>query len=198
MTRLLIQALCIRRGDRVLVPTLDLAVTSGELLHVRGANGSGKTTLLEMLAGLRPAEGIRREPEDMPLHWIGHRNALASHLSPIENLQFWCGVNGVDAAGVVPALERMRLPPAARRRPVRMLSAGQKRRSALARLLLVQRPLWLLDEPLDGLDRDGIAILGELLSAHVRAGGLVVMTSHQALPANLPSVREIELGRGMM
>lgn len=197
MSELLIDQLCVKRGDRVLVPALSFRVAAGELLHLRGANGSGKTSLLEMLAGLRPAETgtIRREPDDLPPHWVGHRNALAPHLSATENLQFWCGLNGIDAGRALPALERMNLPPGARRRPVRTLSAGQKRRSALARLLLAQRPLWLLDEPLDGLDRDGIAVFAELLETHLRGGGLVVMTSHQSLPPGLPSVRELELKR---
>lgn len=197
MPQLLIEQLCVKRGDRILVPALSFRVGAGELLHLRGANGSGKTSLLEMLAGLRPAETgvIRREPQELPLHWVGHRNALAPHLSATENLQFWCGLNGVDAACTLAALERMQLPPGARRRPVRTLSAGQKRRSALARLLLAQRPLWLLDEPLDGLDRDGIAIFAGLLESHLRSGGMVVMTSHQALPAGLPSVWEIDLVR---
>lgn len=193
--RLQIDQLCVTRGDRVLVSGLGFALEAGELLHLRGANGAGKTSLLEILAGLRhPASGtIVAEPAELGVHWVGHRNALSPQLNAIENLQFWCGINGADAGQVLPALRRMNVTASACRRPVRTLSAGQKRRSSLARLLLAVRPLWLLDEPLDGLDRDGIALFADLLAAHLHGGGLVVMTSHQALPTGLPSVREIEL-----
>ncbi|MFA5938818.1 MAG: heme ABC exporter ATP-binding protein CcmA [Sinimarinibacterium sp.] len=195
MPRLQIDQLCVMRGDRVLVSGLSFALEAGELLHLRGANGTGKTSLLEILAGLRhPASGsIASEAAEQGVHWVGHRNALSPQLSAVENLQFWCGVNGEDPARAVPALERMGVPAGACRRPVRTLSAGQKRRGALARLLLASRPLWLLDEPLDGLDRDGIALFADLLAVHLRGDGMVVMTSHQALPGGLPSVREIEL-----
>ncbi len=197
MPQLQIEQLCVKRSDRVLVSGLSFALGAGELLHLRGANGCGKTSLLEVIAGLRPVEqgAIRRDPEALALHWIGHRNALALHLSAIENLQFWCGLNGADGRQVGAALEQLRVPPGARRRPVRTLSAGQKRRSALARLLLAPRPLWLLDEPLDGLDRDGIAVFTQMLATHLRGGGMVLMTSHQPLPDGLPAVRELELVR---
>lgn len=179
----------------MLVSGLSFALDAGELLHLRGANGTGKTSLLEILAGLRHAASgtIATAPAELGVHWIGHRNALSPQLNAIENLQFWCGINGADATQALPALQRIGVPGGACRRPVRTLSAGQKRRSALARLLLASRPLWLLDEPLDGLDRDGIALFADLLASHLRGGGMVVMTSHQALPAGLPSVREVEL-----
>ncbi|MFP5306198.1 MAG: heme ABC exporter ATP-binding protein CcmA [Gammaproteobacteria bacterium] len=195
MPHLLIDQLCVSRADRLLVADLSFSVAAGELLHLRGANGSGKTSLLEILAGLRPPAGgsVTTEPQSFAMHWVGHRNALAPQLSAIENLSFWCGVNGVDSGAVAAALERMGVPPGARRRAVRTLSAGQKRRSALARLLLASRPIWLLDEPLDGLDRDGIAVFADIMRAHLRGGGIVVMTSHQALPPDLPAAREIEL-----
>lgn len=196
MSQLLIDQLRVIRGDRVLVPDLTFRLGAGELLHLRGANGSGKTSVLEMLAGLRRSDegGIRSEPADLPRHWIGHRNALAPQLSALESLRFWCGLNGVDAAAAPAALAQMQLRPGTCRRPVRTLSAGQKRRAALARLLLARRPLWLLDEPLDGLDRDGIDLFAGLLAQQLHGGGMVVVTSHQPLPAGLPSVREIELG----
>ncbi len=166
-------------------------------MHLRGANGAGKSSLLEVLAGLRrPAAGVlRRDPDPLPLHWVGHRNALNPHLSAVENLRFWCEFNGHAVSRVAPALDRMALPAGARRRAVRTLSAGQKRRSALARLVLAPRPLWLLDEPLDGLDVDGIATFASLLSEHLNGGGIAVVTSHQALPKELPAVREWTLQR---
>ncbi len=174
---------------------LNLALQPGQLLHVRGRNGCGKTTLLEVLAGLRRSSAgvVHSTPDDLARHWIGHRNALSLSLSPQENLEFWAGLNGAGRSGVSDALAAVGLKPAVRRRPVRVLSAGQKRRSALARLLLQSRPLWLLDEPLDGLDADGIALIAELLRTHLDRGGGVVMTSHQPLPTGLPVVRELAL-----
>ncbi len=190
-----VDQLSVSRADRPLISGLDLHVAAGELLHLRGANGCGKTSVLEVIAGLREAESgtVTTTPDPLPRHWIGHRNALALQLSAIENLEFWCGLNGVPLDRVKPALERMAVPVAARRRAVRTLSAGQKRRSAIARLLLIQRPLWLLDEPLDGLDVDGIALVADLLREHLEQGGGVIMTSHQPLPATLPRVRTLDL-----
>ncbi len=192
-----VEQLAVSRGDRTLASGICWQLGAGELMHLRGANGVGKSSFLEILAGLRrPAAGhVRVDPDPMPLHWIGHRNALNPHLSAIENLRFWCEFNGQAAGGVAQALDRVALPLGARRRAVRTLSAGQKRRTALARLALAPRPLWLLDEPLDGLDVDGIATFASLLSEHLQGGGIAVVTSHQALPPGLPAVREWMLQR---
>jgi heme exporter protein A len=190
-----IDGVSVSRGERVLFEGLSVTLGSGELLHLRGANGCGKTSLLEVLAGLRrPATGrVRTAGQDLPRHWIGHRNALAAALSPLENLAFWAQRNGADPQLAASALERLGLRGPVCRRPARILSAGQKRRSALARLVLAPRPLWLLDEPLDGLDVDGIGLTAELLDAHLRGGGAVVMTSHQPLPSGLQGVRVLAL-----
>nr|WP_194241170.1 heme ABC exporter ATP-binding protein CcmA [Solimonas terrae] len=181
------EQLTVLRGDRALLRDFDLQLAPGELLHLRGANGVGKTSLLETLAGLRRAGGgrLRWASDDALPHWLGHRNGLNLQLSAVENLRFWCGINGVPAAGIDAALARMKLPPRARLRSCRLLSAGQKRRTALARLLLQPRAVWLLDEPLDGLDVDGLALFAELVGEHLQAGGAVLMTSHQPLPAPL-------------
>lgn len=189
------RALAIARGDHLLLRDVSGAVAAGEILHIRGANGIGKTSLLEVLCGLRQPESgeVVRGFEPEACHWIGHRNALNPALSPFENLRFWCAVQGVPADGVRAALREFEL----RRvsdQPCRQLSAGQRRRSALARLALVRRPLWFLDEPLSALDQRGIGHWLGLLEAHQRSGGAAVITSHQPLPATLPGLHNMELG----
>ena len=193
MPLLTAEKLTVLRGDRELLRGFDLVLGAGELVHLRGANGAGKTSLLETLAGLRrPGEGkIRLSDDEARPHWLGHRNGLNLQLSPLDNLRFWCGLNGVAAAGIEPALTRLGLDaPVAERGST--LSAGQKRRSALARLLLQPRALWLLDEPLDGLDAAGLQLFAELIAGQLQTGGAVLMTSHQPLPGSL-AARELQL-----
>lgn len=194
MSLLIAEHLCVLRGDRVLLKDFSLVLAAGELLHLRGANGVGKTSLLETLAGLRSAGGgsLRYARDEAALHWLGHRNGINLNLSPLENLRFWCGLNGLSAARVPAVLDQLQLPARAQRRVCRSLSAGQKRRTALARLLLQERPLWLLDEPLDGLDAAGLKLFAELVSTHLAAQGAVLMTSHQPLPGAL-CARELAL-----
>lgn len=183
--------LSIGRGDRTLLSGLKLVVEAGDVLHLRGANGVGKSSLIEVLAGLRPAmSGLVKL--SAPMHWIGHRNALQADLSVVENLSYWCAMHGVDVGGMPSALERLGLLRLKSRR-VRTLSAGQKRRATLARLLLSKRALWLLDEPLSGLDAEGIAVLGRLMNEHIANEGGIVVTSHQSLPGRLPRVTVMEL-----
>jgi heme exporter protein A len=178
----------LHRADRCLAQGLCLTVEPGEAVHLRGANGVGKTTLLETLAGLRePGQGQLRRPGS--LHWLGHRNGLSPALSVTQNLVFWCGLNAADPAGLRPALERLAIWPL-RGRAVRSLSAGQKRRAALARLLLQDRPLWLLDEPLDGLDAAGLQCVAGLLREHLGRGGAAIITSHQPIPPEAGRIRE--------
>jgi len=162
---------------------------------VRGGNGAGKTSLLEVLCGLRePAEGaVQLGVEPDQCHWIGHRNGINAALTPAENLRFWCSVQDASPGGVDAALDRFALRAVAGR-PSRQLSAGQKRRLALARLVLADRPLWFLDEPLSSLDRDGVERWAGLLRYHQAAGGAAVITSHQALPVELPGLKTLELG----
>lgn len=195
MTTLLrAEQLSIGRGDRVLTQNLHLAVRAGELLHLRGRNGAGKTSLLEVLAGLRaPLAGTVHCAQPRALHWLGHKNALHPALSAVENLQFWCALQQAEAAAIPAALERLGLA-RLRHRPTRSLSAGQKRRVAVARLLLAQRPLWLLDEPLAALDTEGLESLGAMLAAHLDAGGGAIVTSHQPLPVDAARLRQLELG----
>ncbi|WP_428309180.1 heme ABC exporter ATP-binding protein CcmA [Hydrocarboniphaga sp.] len=187
------QSLSVGRGDRVLLRDFDLAVAAGELVHLRGRNGTGKTSLLEVLAGLRPAVSGKIERPAAGLHWLGHKNALNGDLSVLENLQFWSALQHCDPKTIPAALERLGLA-RLRHRPSRTLSAGQKRRAALARLLVAPRPLWLLDEPLAALDVEGLAHVGALLSAQLDGGGAVLVTSHQPLPVDAARVRSLEIG----
>ena len=190
---LVLTDLAVARGDRTLFAGYHLRVEAGEVVHLLGRNGVGKTSLLEVISGLRaPETGQVTRPEPEQLHWIGHRNALNGSLSAVENLGFWCMAQGADAACIPAALDRLKLK-SARQRPVRTLSTGQKRRTALARLLLAPRPWWLLDEPLAGLDVDGVALFAELLAEHRIAGGAAIVTSHQALPEGCGPVRDVVL-----
>jgi heme exporter protein A len=195
MTALLeFSEVAVARGDRVLLRNLAGHVAAGDVLHIRGANGIGKTSLLEILAGLRDPESgtVTRAFEPDACHWIGHRNALNPALTPVENLRFWCALHGAPADQVGVGLRAFGLQDVAEQ-PCRQLSAGQKRRAALARLAVAQRPVWFLDEPLSALDQSGIALWLELLTRHQQGGGTAVITSHQMLPADLPGMRSMEL-----
>jgi heme exporter protein A len=194
-----------RRGYTWLFADVDLSVASGEVLVVTGPNGSGKTTLLRILAGLAsPTEGDVRwqgervEAFDFRLRrgvaFNGHLPALKDELTAEENLRAWTTLEADDvpAQALVDALDEVGL---ARQRalPARVLSQGQRRRIGLARLRLARRPLWILDEPLTALDRDAIDVLGALLSAHAKDGGLCVAASHQALPIAASRARSLAL-----
>lgn len=190
MTSLLsFTGLAVARGDRLLQRDLRGAVAAGELMHVRGPNGTGKTSLLEVLAGLRMADSGQVE-RAAPLHWVGHRNGFAAPLTPHENLVFWCRLQGLPSNPVRAALREFTLEAVADR-PYSTLSAGQRRRTALARLVLERRPLWLLDEPLAALDAAGIERWTALLADHLRAGGAAILTSHQSV--GLPAARVLDL-----
>jgi heme exporter protein A len=187
------QLTCVR-GDRPLFRGVELRVSAGEWLHVRGANGAGKTSLLRLLAGLsRPESGeVRWQGEPVAradqayrraLMYLGHHAALKDDLSALENLQLAAALDG----SALPEQEAM----AALRRfglqgredlPVRFLSAGQKRRALLARLAARKAPLWILDEPFAALDAKAMDMLAELVAAHLANRGMAVITSHQALP----------------
>ena len=154
---------------------------------VTGRNGAGKSSLLAMLAGrLKPDAGSIRAEDigeaTLPecLHVVGHRDGLKSALTAAENLEFARDLLGNPAASPKEALEAMGLPHVARL-PVGYLSAGQRRRVALARLLVCRRPLWLLDEPTAALDVASQALLAGLMREHLREGGLVIAATHQAL-----------------
>ena len=195
MPSLEVRQLVVTRGDRTVIDGLSFQVAPGEVLHLLGRNGAGKTSLLEVLCGLRQAERgvIASGPDDGQRHWVGHKNALNPVLSALENLQFWAGLNDVKLADPKAAMDAVGLNPRHASRPSGQLSTGQKRRAALARLVAVPRPWWLLDEPLAGLDVQGLALFAGLLRAHVDGGGAAIVTSHQPLPGELPSLRTLSL-----
>ncbi|MEM9937521.1 MAG: heme ABC exporter ATP-binding protein CcmA [Pseudomonadota bacterium] len=182
------QAVGAMRGERLLFRDLDLDVRAGETVLLRGANGSGKTTLLRQLAGLSEvATGVIARSAGQ--HWLGHTNGLKAHETPRTHLRHWARVWGsdVDIDGV---LERMAMTRPADV-PCRMLSAGQKRRTALGRLLLVERPLWLLDEPFNALDAAGRDLLAGMIEAHCDLNGAVIAALHGDTP--VAASREVVL-----
>jgi heme exporter protein A len=178
------------RADEPVFGPLDFALHAGELALVEGDNGSGKTTLLRLLAGLlHVGEGELRWRGE-PWHrdacagevlFLGHQLGLKMDMSPRENLHIAAGLHGSrDGMSASSALAEVGLA-GYEDEPVRRLSAGQKKRAALARLLLLPAVLWLLDEPYANLDRAGIALVNRLLEGHVARGGAALVTSHGAV-----------------
>ena len=165
---------------------LSFGLAGGELLAVTGPNGAGKSTLLRLVAGLlRPAAGtIGLEPSDDAglvgqVHYLGHLDALKPCLTVRQNLEFWRRLwAGTDAAAALAAVGLEDLADL----PAGVLSAGQRRRVALARLLVAQRPVWLLDEPATALDAAAEGRLGRLIAGHLAAGGLAIAATHRDLP----------------
>jgi heme exporter protein A len=195
-----------QRGERALFDGLNLQLAPGSVTWLRGRNGRGKTSLLRLLAGLStPMAGslhiagrtLREGGSGWRRHWvyIGHQNALKDDLSASEALAFLARLHGAPhgPAEVEAALRRLGIFNR-RHAPVRTLSQGQRRRVALARLVLQRAsPLWLLDEPFDALDTEGIAALNSLIAEHAAAGGCVLLTSHQPLTLTEPPPTVLDL-----
>ena len=163
------------RGERLLFRNLSLTACDGDALMLRGANGSGKTTLLRILAGLTRAE-TGTVAHSAPFHWIAHRSGLKPHETPREHLKLWAKAWGADA-DIDGVLKRQGLARPADV-PARLLSAGQRQRTALARLHLQSRPIWLMDEPFSALDVDARAVLATDIAAHRAAGGAIIAAIH--------------------
>jgi heme exporter protein A len=189
---------CIR-GGREVFEGVSFVVEAGEALAITGRNGAGKTTLLRLIAGLlEPARGRLELTGGAPdtslaeqAHYVGHRDALKPALSVQENLEFWYAFLGGRDASAASALVTVGLGGLASL-PAGYLSAGQRRRLALARLIAAPRPIWLLDEPTAALDSAGQQRLGELMRTHLTGGGIIVAATHG--PLGLDGARELRLG----
>lgn len=182
--RLIATDLACRRGDRLLFRGLSLALEAGQALQISGPNGLGKSSLIRVLAGLLPPyAGTVDRVGGIGL--LDEKPALDEHLPLGQALNFWRGVDGGGAIPVELALDPL-LPV-----PVRFLSTGQRKRAALARLTGQQVPIWLLDEPLNGLDRDAVAMCEALVTTHCANGGIAVVASHQ--PFTLPGMAVLTL-----
>ncbi len=187
------------RGGREVFSGVGFAVGAGKALVVVGPNGAGKSSLLRLVAGLvRPAEGQLHlaggDPEltiGEQTHYLGHQDAMKPALSVAENLKFWTAFLGSENDALESALTTVGLDRLAGL-PANYLSAGQRRRLSLARLIAVKRPLWLLDEPTSALDAAAQILLANLMRAHLAAGGLILVATHG--PLGLEGATELRLG----
>ena len=194
------------RDDRPLFERVSFTLTPGKILQVAGPNGAGKTTLLNLIVGLTRPEGGEVRWRDSPVSddparfrrecsYLGHLLGLKLLLSPLENLQWLCSLRGQTPVTpeLMKALKKVGLE-GYEDTPVGQLSAGQKRRVALARLFVEKTPLWVLDEPFTAIDHAGVERLEGWLADHARAGGMILMTTHHRFPEGFP-VERLELDR---
>ena len=187
------------RGDRTLFGGLSFHVSAGQALAVEGANGAGKTSLLRLIAGflapragrllLKSGAGESEDAEERgrAVGWLGHQDGLKPQLTVIEQLAFFARLyrGDGDASAVLNEVGLTRQ----KDFPCRFLSAGQRRRLALARLVLAMRPLWLLDEPFAALDSDGQALMTRLMGRHCAGGGILISATHELLGLDNQSIR---------
>jgi heme exporter protein A len=184
------------RGGREVLGGLDFEVAGGETLAVTGPNGAGKTSLLRSIAGLLTLTGgsidLDGGEPDLTLpdqaHYLGHRDAMKPALTVLENLSFWRDFFGGEAFDAQESLSKVGLDHAAHL-PAAYLSAGQRRRLSIARLLAVRRPIWLLDEPTSALDAAGQTLFADLTRDHLARGGLVLAATHAPLGIEAKELR---------
>ena len=180
--------LAVSRGGLTVLAGVGFALAPGQVLILRGPNGVGKTTLLRTLAGLQPASAGRVAVDQDQLTYSGHADGLKATLSVTENLAFWAAVHGQTQ--IAPALEAMNLTTLRTRRAAD-LSAGQKRRLGLARLMVTGRKIWLMDEPTVSLDAASVALFGAMLRRHLAQGGAAIVATH--IDLGLPEARILDL-----
>lgn len=202
--RLDIRDLHLWRGERHLLRGVSFTLAAGELLQVVGPNGVGKTSLLRCVAGLMPVESGEIEWGGEPLQrcqdtyhrelaYLAHVNSLKADLTAFENLHFGLNVRREATSGELrDVLQRLQIAECADL-PARALSAGQKRRVAIARIVLTQAKLWILDEPITNLDVAGIALFEQCMANHLRDGGMILTAAHQLLLHGQANVRTLEL-----
>ncbi len=196
--RLVCENLACNRGGREVFAGLNLSLDSGDSIVVTGQNGAGKSSLLRMISGLLTAYAGKivltgGDDESTPAeqaHYLGHLDALKPSLSVSENLRFWAAYLG-GGKDIGQALESVGLAPLAGL-PAAYLSAGQRRRLSIARLLAVPRPIWLLDEPTSALDQPSQRRLADLMRGHLATGGMIIAAAHG--PIGLEGARELKLG----
>lgn len=195
------------RDERVLFESLSFTIEGGELVQIEGRNGTGKTTLLRIVTGLGDRDDgeifwnnesieSNRDAYHQDLLFLGHQTGIKRELTAYENLRFYISIHSkkpADKETIYNALVKVGL--AGREDvPVAQLSAGQQRRVALARLWLSDHKLWILDEPLTAIDKQGVKVLEALFLKHAERGGIVVLTTHQDMFADNPKLRKIKLG----
>jgi len=197
------EALSCVRQDRVLFENLNFQLSAGQVLYIQGKNGAGKSSLLRLLAGLTlPEDGqilfhgkpLQQQTEFFAeqLLFIGHQSGIHPQLTALQNLAFWSALSEQAIADPYQLLGALGLA-GLEDIPCFMLSAGQQRRVSLARLWFTNKSLWILDEPFTSLDQQLISKLEHHFLQHLSAGGVIVLTSHQALSASYPALQAVEL-----
>ncbi|BCH13931.1 heme ABC exporter ATP-binding protein CcmA [Mesorhizobium sp. L-2-11] len=201
--RLIAENLGGERGGETIFSGLNFALGKGQALIVTGPNGAGKSTLLRVVAGLLPVAAgrllIQGGAEDFPsvasaCHYLGHQNAMKTALSVAENLRFWRDFSGADFLSAEQALATVGLDGIGHL-PFGYLSTGQRRRAAIAKLLVSRRPLWLLDEPTAGLDKASEERFDGLMREHLDEGGIIIAATH--LPLGLEGAQELVMGEAV-
>lgn len=201
LLELMVNNLSCYRDDRVLFSHLSFKLQAGQVLLLEGSNGSGKTTLLRILCGFREAdsgeilwrnEKISASGFYADMAYVGHNEGAKKELTVLENLRFALALNSPGHYSIEQALHKVQLA-GFDDNSMQSLSAGQKRRLSLARLLITHNILWILDEPFTALDKNGILLIESLIVEHVLAGGMVIITSHQDLSLEYNSLLRINL-----